>query len=263
MKLRYSMALVLVAAGCLAWQASSGADEKKTTDKKPEPAKDVIVNGELTNADLKDKVLTESFCKTYTFKMIEGRTYQIDLKSRAFDAFLRLENPKGDQVVADDDSGGMLDSRINYRAPTTGDYTICAMSLGGGSTGKFMLIVKDLNIEVKPIVLKAEKGQAAYTGNIANTDQRHNNKLHKQFKITLEEGNTYQIDQVSGAFDAYLYLIGPDGNVLAEDDDGGEGLNSRIVHKAGKAGAYQIIATSLSGQNTGQFTLTVKQTNPK
>lgn len=263
MKLHWILVLLLSIATAGVFHAGLAAEDKKQPEKKVEAAKEVVVNGELTNADLKDKVLTESFCKTYTYKMIEGRSYQIDLKSRAFDAYLRLENPKGEQVAVDDDSGGLLDSRIIYRAPKTGDYTICAMSLGGGSTGKFVLTVKDLNIELKPILLKAEKGLATYAGNIAGTDQRYNNKLSKQFSIKLEEGKTYQIDHVSGAFDAYLYLIGPDGAVLAEDDDGGQGLNSRILHKAAKAGVYQIVATSLGGQGTGQFTLTVRQSDDK
>ncbi len=263
MRRNWLSVLVLIASVACVLHAELAAEDKKVIDKKAEPAKDVVVNGELTNADLKDKVLTESFCKTYTYKMVEGRTYQIDMQTRAFDAFLRLENAKGEQVAADDDSGGMLNARIIYRAPKSGDYTICAMSLGGGSTGKFTLVVKDLKIEFKPIALKVEKGVATYTGNIVGNDQRYNNKLHKQFNIKLDEGQTYQIDHVSAAFDAYLYLVGPDGAVLAQDDDGGEGLNSRIVHKAAKAGTYQLIATSLGGQSTGQFTLTVRQSDGK
>ena len=35
------------------------------------------------------------------------------------------------------------------------------------------------------------------------------------------------------AFDPYLYLIGLDGAVLAEDDDGGDALNARIPAGSG------------------------------
>jgi hypothetical protein len=256
MKLRWILALAVVLALGLLMQSTSGAGDKK----KDEPAKDVVVDAELTNADLKDKVLTESFCKTYTYKMIEGRTYQIDMKTGAFDAFLRLENSAGTQVAADDDSGGMLNARIVYRATKTEDFTICCMSLGGGSTGKFQLIVKDLNIEIKPIALKLEKGQATFNGQIVANDATYNNKIHKQFNVAFLKGKTYQIDNRSRAFDAYLYLIGPDGNVLAQNDDF-EGLDSRIVHRAEKDGVYQIIATSLGGRGTGAFSFSVRQTD--
>src|SRR6266850_3975758 len=107
---------------CLLASGQLGAGDKKETDKKKkDERKDTIINGELTNADLKDKVRTDSFCKTYTYKMEKGRKYQIDLISRDFDAFLRLENSKGAEVAFDDDSGGMLNARIIYSATEAGD----------------------------------------------------------------------------------------------------------------------------------------------
>jgi hypothetical protein len=236
---------------------------KKGEQKKEEP-KEFEVNDQLINADLKDKVLTESYCKTYTYKMTKGKVYQIDMITPAFDAFLRLENPKGEQVAADDDSGGMLNARIKYRAPETGDFTICAMSLGGGSTGKFKLLVKELAAPPQPKAtpIKLEKGQFSITTNLAQNDPKYNDqKIHKLYQIELEAGKTYQIDNISRAFDAYLYLEDADGKVLAEDDDGGDGLNSRIVHKAARAGTYRIVATSLGGGSTGEFTLSVRVTN--
>src|SRR5437660_1332783 len=139
MNLRLLTALPLLAAGCVFVTAALGAGEKKGKDKLPE---EVIINSELLNADLKDKVLTESFCKTYTYKMVAGRTYQIDLKSRAFDAFLRLENPAGTQVAQDDDSGGNLNARIVHKAEKSGKYQIVATSLGGGNTGEFTLTIR-------------------------------------------------------------------------------------------------------------------------
>lgn len=140
--LRLAPALLLTTVCVL--QPHLWAGDKKDPDKKPEPAKEVIVKDQLINADLKDKVRTGSYCKTYTYKMIEGRNYQIDMKSTDFDSYLRLENPEGVQVAFDDDSGGFPDARIIYRAPKTGDYTIICTTFGAGSTGKYTLIVKDL-----------------------------------------------------------------------------------------------------------------------
>ena len=46
MKLQWSLALVLTAAGCLLLHAAAGAgDKKKDGDKRPEPAKDIIQIG--------------------------------------------------------------------------------------------------------------------------------------------------------------------------------------------------------------------------
>src|SRR5262249_47550530 len=57
---------------------------------------------------------------------------------------------------------------------------------------------------------------------------------------------------------AYLFLEGPDGRILAQHDSGGVGQTARIVHRADKAGTYQIIATSQGGFRTGPFTLTIR-----
>jgi Bacterial pre-peptidase C-terminal domain len=254
MKLRFLTALALLAAGCLVVGAQIGAGEKKDNEKKPD---ELVINDELINADLKDKVLKESLCKNYTHKLTAGKTYLIDMKSRAFNSFLRLEDPEGTQVAEDDNSGGMQDARIVFRAPKTGDYSIVATSVGE-SMGKFTLTVKELIIP--SVALKLEKGQATHNGNLAKTDFRfRGQKPHKLYTIEMEAGKTYQIDQLSRAFDAYLYLEDPDGAIVGEDDDSGGNLNARIIYKAAKAGKYHIVATTYDGR-TGAFTLTVRQT---
>src|SRR4051812_18972632 len=125
MKRTWYLALLLMACVQLLMPANLRAGDKDAPDKKEEPkkeepkkedpkkpaVKDLIVNGELINADLKDKARTGSFCKTYTFKMIEGKSYQIDMRSTDFDSYLRLEDPEGMQVAADDDSGGFPNAR--------------------------------------------------------------------------------------------------------------------------------------------------------
>ena len=125
--------------------------------------------------------------------------------------------------------------------------------------GKFTLTVKE--VIVPSVALKLEKGQATYKGNLAKTDPRfRGQKPHKLFTIEMEAGKTYQIDQASRAFDAYLYLEDPEGTIVGEDDDSGGNLDARIIYKAEKAVKYHIIATSFEGAKAGAFTLTVRQT---
>jgi hypothetical protein len=69
----------------------------------------------------------------------------------------------------------------------------------------------------------------------------------------------------SAAFDPYLYLIGPDGAVLAEDDDGGDALNARIPAGSGffrlpASGAYTIEVTSFEPMSAGDYTLRLSVT---
>ncbi len=46
--------------------------------------------------------------------------------------------------------------------------------------------------------------------------------------------------------------------MLAQNDDGGRGTNSRIVHQAAVDGNYRLIATSLSGTRLGACTVAVR-----
>lgn len=84
-------------------------------------------------------------------------------------------------------------------------------------------------------------------------------KRHKLYAVHMEANRTYQIDLVSNQFDSYLYLIDDAGVVVMEDDDTGGQLNSRIIFRPNRTGAYRIEATSLGGQGVGNYTLTVRR----
>jgi Ca2+-binding EF-hand superfamily protein len=116
-----------------------------------------------------------------------------------------------------------------------------------------------LRVVRRPIELKLANGRANYSGALAATDgEHHGKKFAKVFTVQLEAGKAYQFDHLSRAFDAYLYLEDPDGKILDQNDDGGEGTNSRIIHHAVKAGTYRLVATSLGGGRLGAFSLTVR-----
>jgi hypothetical protein len=248
--------LFAVALGSLG--VGAGEKDKKEKVKK---ADDIVVNGELIKADLKDKVVVNGFCKTFTFKMEKDKAYQIELQSQNFRPYLRLEDSAGKQVAADFDRLGNQSAVIVHRPAKTEDYTIITTTLNVNAVGKFTLTVKELTgDEGKPIELKIEKGVATHQGNLTKLDPKYMGKIHKLFIIQLEKDATYQIDHIFKGFDAYLYLENSDGKVLAQDDDGGEGLNSRITHKATASGKYRVVATSLGGSSVGAFTFSIRQT---
>jgi hypothetical protein len=141
MAVQWRVALFLLTTICLLAHSDLRAQDKKDP---PKQEGDVVINDEIFNFDTKDKVRTDSYCKTYVFKMTEGKKYQIDMTSAAFDSYLRLENKAGQQVAADDDGGGFPSARIIYLAPKTEDYTIIATTFSSGSTGKFKVTVKEV-----------------------------------------------------------------------------------------------------------------------
>lgn len=103
-------------------------------------------------------------------------------------------------------------------------------------------------------------GTFRHNGQLAQFDPRnHDNKIHRQYAVRLEANRLYQIDLVTNNFDAYLYLLDDAGIVLRRDDDGGQGLNSRILYTPLRTGTYYIQATSLGGDRIGNYTLTIQR----
>jgi hypothetical protein len=126
--------------------------------------------------------------------------------------------------------------------------------------------------------LTLTNGQATVSSRLraSDRDKPSLKQPSRRYSVKFEANKVYQIDMTSkarsrrhGDFDSYLYLEDDKGSTLAEDDDGGEGLNSRIVFHCTRAGDYAIIATTLrdeeytSGTETGSFELTVKEIGSK
>lgn len=76
-----------------------------------------------------------------------------------------------------------------------------------------------------------------------------------RFRLIIDSAATVTIDLSSSAADAYLYLLNADGSaVLAEDDNGGGGTNSRISMLLGP-GRYLLVAATVATAATGIFTI--------
>jgi hypothetical protein len=175
-----------------------------------------------------------------------GRKYIIDMRSVHFDTFLRLSNPGGMVVAVNDDGGPMLNSKIVFTAPTTGMYRITATSFAPNATGSYSLRVA----EVGSVILNMQ-------GDLRFSDPSIAGKHQKVYNVNLDAGRTYVINMHSVHFDTFLKL--KRGNlIVAQNDDGGPGLDSRIVFTPMVSGTFQIVATSYAAGATGHFSLNVR-----
>jgi uncharacterized protein (TIGR03437 family) len=82
------------------------------------------------------------------------------------------------------------------------------------------------------------------------------------FYFTATAGQRVAIQLTSAAFDAYLILIGPDGEPVTEDDDGGGGTDARIPASSGfltlpLSGTYIIEASSAFEREIGAYRLSL------
>jgi hypothetical protein len=99
------------------------------------------VKDKLTKDDTKDKTRGGNcYCKTFKIEMQPKTTYIIELDSKDFDAYIRLENDEGKQVAYDDDGAGVgLNAKLVYACEKAGTYTIYATSFEEAATGEFHL----------------------------------------------------------------------------------------------------------------------------
>jgi hypothetical protein len=100
-------------------------------------------------------------------------------------------------------------------------------------------------------------------GQLVNVDarDRKRNLPCKLHRLEFHQGHTYTLDMLSTQFDTYLRLEDPSGLELAEDDDSGGNLNSRITFTAKTDGSFRISATTYDGR-VGLYTLKVREVAP-
>ena len=78
------------------------------------------------------------------------------------------------------------------------------------------------------------------------------------YRFQHAEGARIRIDLISDDGDSYLYLLAEDGSRIADNDDGGAGLNARIERELA-AGVYLVEVTTVGGRGRGpaDFTLSI------
>ena len=82
--------------------------------------------------------------------------------------------------------------------------------------------------------------------------------LQQSHDQRLQAGKEYVIDMASSAFDTYLKMLDPKGNLVAENDDiAPNNLNSRIIYTPKESGTFRIVATSFEGRGRGAYMLTI------
>lgn len=130
---RYWLIDVEFTAGREAVAKTEKEKEEAAKEKKADTAKPAH---EITADFLPHKPGTTRYYDTH------GKRYTIDLVSRDFDAYLRLEDSTGKQLAEDDDSGGNLNARIVFQAPKDDTYWIIATTFLGG-TGNYTLSIRE------------------------------------------------------------------------------------------------------------------------
>lgn len=231
-----------------------------------------MMTGTLTMAD---PVFTDgTHYKQFFFYGQAGQTIQIDVMSSDFDAFCLLLDQNNNELARDDDSGEGLNARITRTLSYTGTYRIIVNSYRSGAYGNFTVSLQGsggmpMPVAVQPVPMANPTGvmgtisaNQQVTGNLTVMDARWDGKPFQAYSFSCMAGQAFQMDILS-SWDNYAMVFDPMGNVVARDDDTGEGLNARVNYACPIAGVYRLaVTTYTSSTNPGQYTMMLQSAMP-
>ncbi|RPI96264.1 MAG: hypothetical protein EHM39_11005, partial [Chloroflexi bacterium] len=231
----------------------------------------------------------DAFAQLYSVELEAGSEFVAAMfaDGSSLDPYLILMNEEGDVLAEDDDSGadiegaGKSDALIYVVVPDSGLYFIAATRAGvaqGKTTGAYALIAgipeasqedpidepepvsnEELppGVEVMGMIEVGQTGQ----GTIGNDSFFHlyafEGQAGQQITITMRG---------TGGLDAYLGVLDPNDEVIAEDDDSGGGTDAQISLHLPESGVYVIVASRNGmdqGMSEGDYTLEVVEGTPE
>ncbi|MGF1492063.1 MAG: DVUA0089 family protein [Microcoleaceae cyanobacterium] len=98
-------------------------------------------------------------------------------------------------------------------------------------------------------------------GTLNSTDAvlPYDGSLYDEYTFTGEVGQPVTIQLESGDFDPYLALFGPNGRLVAENDDSSRvDKNAAIRVTLPMAGDYRVVVNAYDSTGRGQYLLTVR-----
>ena len=77
-------------------------------------------------------------------------------------------------------------------------------------------------------------------------------------RFEAKRGDRVVVAARSDEMDVYIFVVGPDGETLAQDDDGGEGPNAYAEFEAPVTGGYAVVVNSYRPAVGGDYDLDVQ-----
>jgi len=218
------------------------------------------LNGSLSASDGTSRLRPGRLADDYTFTGSSEDSVVIDLESDDFDSFLFLYAPDGTLVAENDDFGSTSRSYIWYKLTSSGTYTVEVTSYESNSVGDYRITLLG-NEDVKPGRTSAAISYGDFLmESLSVTDGTSRYQVGNfadDYTFEGTSGDSVGIKLRSNAFDTYLFLVDPDGDVVAYNDDFGGTSYSYIRYILSSDGTYTIEATSFDFNETGQYQLTL------
>jgi len=147
-------------------------------------------------------------------------------------------------------SANFLSAKTSYSLLLT-----ALMSWGIGDCLGFLPSIAVAQIRPETIEKNGEQANRIQGEIQENSPVLNNGSLYTVHSLSGTAEEIIRIDLTSNNFDPYLIVIDPQGQKIAENDDGGEGTNVRLILKFPSTGDYQLLVTSYSPNRVGNYQL--------
>lgn len=210
------------------------------------------VTGALTTSDC--RLSDSTFVQTYEVTITTPALLEVEMSSSDFDTYLFLLDGTGSTVLAEDDDGGLgTNSRILWNfAP--GRYRIAVNTFARNSVGSYLLSLRPAPAGCVPRAVSFPSTQSATLG--ATSCRLDDDSRADFYDVTIAQRTSVVFAMTSTRVDAVLGVFDANGEVVAVDDDSGEGTNARIEGVL-EPGRYIIIAAGYPNEQ-GPYSLELR-----
>lgn len=211
---------------------------------------DRVLRGALGEGD-QERYAGGPWADHYLFPCRAGDTVRVRMESNQLDAYLEVQGGGLSSALTNDDSGGTLDSLVEFTATQTGHVEVVASTPIHRSAGFYMLTVAGA---------RAGGSDLEFDGVLADGDETFTSgEYYDEFTFAAAAGETLVVTMQSTQLDAYVVLRPPTGDAVANDDGFAHPLarQARVEHVCEESGEYTIQATSHQPGEAGAYTVAV------
>jgi hypothetical protein len=228
------------------------------------PAARIEHSGSLQSGD--ETLTSGEYVDSYEFEGWPGQHVALDLRSAAFDTYLIVKDPNGEQTENDDaDDGGTGHSHLEMDLAERGTYRVLVTSYEKGESGSYRLVIDPAaggqTAPVNRDVTTLTVGQPA-NGELEDGDQALDTGEYRDvYVFDGTAGQSVRIELASSDFDTYLGLVTPSDEPIENDDYEGDAARSVVELTLPETGRYRVMATSYAAAETGSYRLALSRSS--
>ena len=198
----------------------------------------------------------------YRVDLVAGQTYSFTMNGVSLeDPWLALHGPSGARLDDNNDAAGSLNAAITFTATAGGTHFLSAEAFQATQTGTFLIEAREANVSFRDAIA----GDNATTAELAVGDSLASaidfGGDQDWVRVSLDGGVSYRF-AVGGAAsgggtlaDPLLELYDATSTRVAENDDGGPGLEPQLDFTPTAPGVYYVNVRAFGAGDTGSYTL--------